>query len=181
VFSGNRVIDARELEGLEPELLKDLWNSAKNLVKSTEVKSVSVALGAGFQISNTGLNYSISEAEYNIKENEFSYKAINAYSGIGTSEKAVSSEVEIAYSSKNFDNDKSEGGFIRGKSTMIKEGEKKEGSVAVFAKNKENEKGVVLIETSTEKKDDKTSNYATPETDTSYKFKLGFGIEFTVD
>ena len=76
---------------------------------------------------------------------------------------------------------RSEGGFIRGKGTLIKEEEKKEGSVAVFAKNKEGQSGAVVIETNTEKKSDKTSNYATPETDTSYKFKLGLGIEFTVD
>lgn len=93
----------------------------------------------------------------------------------------MSSEVDIAYSSKNFDNKKSEGGFIRGKVTLIKEGEKKEGSVAVFAKNKEDQKGAVVIETNTEEKSDKDSNYAAPKTDTSYKLKLGFGIDFTVD
>src|SRR5690606_3950039 len=181
VFSGNRVIDARELEGLEPELLKDLWNSAKNLVKSTEVKSVSLGIGGGFKIYNTGINVSVSNFEYNIKDNTFSFDAIKGFIGSGYSDNAVTAEANVAYSSKNFDNEKSEGGFIRVKGTLIKEGEKKEGSVAVFAKNKENEKGAVLIETSTEKKDDKTSNYATPETDTSYKLKLGFGIELSVD
>lgn len=181
VFSGNRVIDARELEGLEPKFIKDLWNSTKNFVKSTEVKSVSVGFGAGFKISNTGATASVADFDYNIKENTFSFNAIKGFTGVGDSENAGTLEVNIAYSSKNFDNEENEGGFIRGKGTIISKGEKKEGSVAIFAKNKKDENGVVLTETKTEKKNNKSSNYSKPETDTNYKIKLGFGIEFNVD
>src|SRR5690606_41192474 len=97
VFSGNRVIDARELEGLEPKLLTDLWNSAKNLVKSTEVKSVSLGLGGGFKISNTGINVSVSNFEYNIKDNTFSFDAIKGFIGSGYSENAVTAEANVAF------------------------------------------------------------------------------------
>src|SRR5690554_4269172 len=178
VFSGNRVIDARELEGLEPKKVKDLWNSAVNLYKSTDIKSISLGLSFGFKISNSGATGSVSEFEYNIQDNTFSYSALNGFLGIGDSENAVTGEVDVAYSSKNFDNEESEGGFLRGKGTIIKDGDKDTGEVAVFAKNKDGDRGVILTETNKETDDGKRT-YAEPETNN--KLKFGIGIDLSID
>jgi RHS repeat-associated protein len=108
----------------------------KNAWESISVTSVSISLGAGAKISNTGATASVAETEYNIKTNTFSFTAIDAFAGVGDSKDAVKSELKVAYASKNFDTNEGEGGFVKADGVIIKDGDKEGGSVAVFAKNK---------------------------------------------
>jgi len=153
------------------------WDFIKNVYKSTTVSSVSVALGVGARVSNTGATGSVAEFKYNIKTKKFSYTTAQVFVGAGDSQDAIKGEVKVAYASKNTETEKTEGGFLKLEGSVISEGKEKGGSVSIFAKNENGEEGAVLTESKNSEVD--VSKINTPSTDTKFKLKVGFGISFS--
>ena len=185
-FQENKMGMGRELEGLE--LIEHPWKSIKNkaksannALKSTSISGISLGLSAGFQLSDTGLFGSISEFNYNFKENEFSFSALKGFLGLEVWKDTAKAEVDVAYSSKNFESEKSEAGFIRIKGSANSEGTEVSGELVVFGKNKDDQRGAILIESGKNNTDERTTDISTPQTDTKFKLKLGFGLDFSFD
>ncbi|MDB0601177.1 RHS repeat-associated core domain-containing protein [Tenacibaculum maritimum] len=160
-------------------VVKNVTKVVKDAWKSTKLESVTLGAGLGVKIGETKIKAGAAEFEYKVQEKTFSFTALKGEIALGTKVDNLKLEGSVAYASKNLENDKDAGGFIKAEASKTSDFEKKGGSIAVFAQNENGEKGAIV----TEDFSSQGSNIKEEASKdvTKLGLKVGIGLNFSFD
>lgn len=158
---------------------KTVYKTAKNAVRSTEVESISLGVGAGLKYEGVEAKATVSEFEYNFQKETFTYTAVKLKGSLGTKKDNIKGSISIAYGSKNFETDAGAGGFIKLEGSKTSDFEEEGGSIAIFAKNENGDQGALITE-DINNKGSKIKKKA-KEGVKSFGLKFFIGVKFSFD
>lgn len=164
--------------GDPPGILGTVWRIAKSAWKSTSITSISLGAGVGAKYEKFQGKATLSEFSYNVEKNKLSYTAGKVKGSLGTKKDNVGFEIKVAHSTKDIDKDTGSGGLIKIEGSKTSDFETKKGSIEIFAKNEEGEKGALLTDTETKSKE---LNIKESKGVKNMGLKFGIGINFKVD
>ena len=171
--------DGRSVENFGCDDPPCWFETTLNAIKSTEITSIGLGAGVGTRIMDTGGAVSLINFSYDFKEETFSFKAAEGFIGLGIPGHSINAEADIAYSAKKFKDETAEGGFIRLSGNTEWEDNKGNGSVSLFAKSHQGEKGALIFDGNNTKSSER--EFANPDVNFSGKIKAIFGVGFSFD